>query len=86
MRSLNLRFSSSGEEDFLRVFTLYRHGGYLGHVTWIIYIHLAMKNLASEREIFEYFVLYKYIAQGWGQTNPWSQNVFRIINIQGHNL
>ena len=27
----------SGEEDFLRVFTIYGHGGHLGHVTWTIY-------------------------------------------------
>ena len=26
----------SGEEDFLRVFTIYEHGGHLGHVTSII--------------------------------------------------
>ena len=28
---------ASGEEDF-KGFTIYRHGGYLGHVTWTIYI------------------------------------------------
>ena len=28
--------ASSGEEDFLRVFTIYGHGGHLGHVTSII--------------------------------------------------
>ena len=27
---------SSGEEDFLRVFTIYGHGGHLGHVTSIM--------------------------------------------------
>ena len=27
------RPASSGEEDFLRVFTIYGHGGHLGHVT-----------------------------------------------------
>ena len=26
----------SGEEDFSRVFTIYGHGGHLGHVTGII--------------------------------------------------
>ena len=25
--------AGSGEEDFLRVFTIYGHGGHLGHVT-----------------------------------------------------
>ena len=28
--------ASSGEEDFLRVFTIYVHGGHLGHVTRIM--------------------------------------------------
>ena len=27
------RPGGSGEEDFLRVFTIYGHGGHLGHVT-----------------------------------------------------
>ena len=31
------RTSDSGEEDFLRFFTIYGHGGHLGHVTWTIY-------------------------------------------------
>ena len=29
--------AGSGEEDFFKVFTLYGHGGHLGHVTWTIY-------------------------------------------------
>ena len=33
------RTSSSGEEDFLKVFIIYRHGGHLGPVTWTIYIN-----------------------------------------------
>ena len=28
--------AGSGEEDFLRVFTIYRHGGHPGHVTSIM--------------------------------------------------
>ena len=28
--------ASSGEEDFKRVFTIYGHGGHLGHVTSIM--------------------------------------------------
>ena len=37
------RTSGSEEEDFLRFFTIYGHGGlYLGHVTWTIY-----KNIRS---------------------------------------
>ena len=30
------RPAGSGEEDFYRVFTIYGHGGHLGHVTSII--------------------------------------------------
>ena len=30
----------SGEEDFLKVFTIYGHGSHLGHVAWIIYIYI----------------------------------------------
>ena len=38
---LNTKFrenrpASSGKEGFLRVFTIYRHGGHLGHVTRIM--------------------------------------------------
>ena len=36
---LNHRLSGSGEEDFLKVFAIYSHGGHLGHVTWTIYIN-----------------------------------------------
>ena len=31
------RTSGSGEERFFKVFTIYGHGGHLGHVTWTIY-------------------------------------------------
>ena len=34
------RTSGSGEEDFFKVFTIYGHGGHLGHVTWTIYTNL----------------------------------------------
>ena len=29
--------AGSGEEDLFKVFTIYGHGGHLGHVTWTIY-------------------------------------------------
>ena len=32
------RTSGSGEEDFLKVFTIYGPSGHLGHLTWTIYI------------------------------------------------
>ena len=31
--------AGSGEEEFLKVFTINGHGGHLGHVTWTIYIN-----------------------------------------------
>ena len=31
------RPAGSGEEEFFKVFTIYGHGGHLGHVTWTIY-------------------------------------------------
>ena len=37
---LRNRFTGSREEDFGRVYTIYGHGGHLGHVTLIIYIHI----------------------------------------------
>ena len=33
------RTSASGVEDFFKVFTIYWHGGHLGHVNWTIYIN-----------------------------------------------
>ena len=33
------RPAGSGEEDCLRFFAIYGHGGHLGHVTWTIYIN-----------------------------------------------
>ena len=35
----DLRTSGYGEEDLLKVFTIYGHGGHLGHLTWTIYIN-----------------------------------------------
>ena len=43
----------SGEEDFLKDFTIYGHGGHLGHVTWIIYTRIQeYKNTRSLLRIF----------------------------------
>ena len=35
----NHRPSGSGEEDFLKIFAIYSHGGHLGYVTLAIYIN-----------------------------------------------
>ena len=37
------RPAGSGEEDFLRGFTIYEHDGHLGNVTSIIFISLYLK-------------------------------------------
>ena len=37
----------SGEEDFLRVFTIYGRGGHLGHVTIIMLINFHLLVLES---------------------------------------
>ena len=34
--------SGSGEEDFLKVFTIYGHGGHLSHVTWTKYTNFIL--------------------------------------------
>ena len=39
------RLSGPGEDIFLRFFTIYGHCGHLGHVTWIINIHIASNFL-----------------------------------------
>ena len=61
-----IRSTGSGEEDFLKVFTIYGHGGHLGHVTWTIYtifgspylrrLHIKMALIGqevSEEKMFE---------------------------------
>ena len=71
----NHRPSGSEEEDFLKVFAIYSHGGHLDHVTLTIYINfhflfLRMLNIkfclaVSEKKLFEYYGhLHAYIAPG----------------------
>ena len=63
--------AGSGEEDFQRVFTIYGHGGHLGHVTSIIssdfislYLKAFIKNLVligkvvSEKIWFEFLYVH----------------------------
>ena len=44
--------SSSGVEEFLMVFTIYRYGGYFGHVTWTIYINFRSTTQAAASHEF----------------------------------
>ena len=46
--------SGSGEEDFLRVFTIYGHGGHLGHVTIIFCIKFSLLIIRSLHMKFEF--------------------------------
>ena len=36
---LHAKFHDLCRKIFLKVFTIYRHGGHFGHVTWTIYIY-----------------------------------------------
>ena len=74
------RTSGSGEEDFLKVFTIYGHGGHLGHVTcnisisfhphFPIRIHMKFGQLVSEKEMFENNVYIHVYSPRTGADNP----------------
>ena len=46
------RFIVSGEEDFLKVFTIYGHGSHVGHVTQVICINV--HSLFSVKRSYEF--------------------------------
>ena len=66
------RLAGSGKEDFLRVFTIYGHGGHLGHVTsimssdfhFLVYLKAFIQHLVqngpvvSEKIRFEFLYVY----------------------------
>ena len=62
----------------LKVFTIYGHGGHLGHVTWTIYINfrspfprrLHMKFGIDWLSVLKIMVIYMYIARRQRQTSP----------------
>ena len=53
-KSQGHRPSGSGEEDFLRVFTIYGHGGHLGHVTKTIWTNFRSPILRSLHMKYEF--------------------------------
>ena len=53
-KSQGHRLSGSGEEDFLRVFTMYGRGGHLGHVTKIFCINFGLLIMRSLHMKFEF--------------------------------
>ena len=66
----------------MKVFTINKHGGHLGHVTCTIYINFLCNltligQAVSEKKVFENNVHIRvvYIASGQGQTTPypWGQ-------------
>ena len=46
--------SGSGEEDYLKVFTIYGRGGHLGHVTTTISTNFCSRALRSLHMKFEF--------------------------------
>ena len=53
-KSQGHRPSGSGEEDFLRVFTIYGRGGHLGHVTKTIWTNFRSPTLRSLHMKYEF--------------------------------
>ena len=41
------QYMGSGEEDFFKVFTIYGHGGHVGHVTQLICIYFHSHSPSS---------------------------------------
>ena len=83
------RTSNSGEEDILKVFTIYGHGGHLGHVTWTIYIHFCspfpkrlhikfgfVGQAVSVEKMFEIGGHIQVYSPGAGADNPLGSNFF----------
>ena len=63
--------AGSGEEDFKRVFTIYGHGGHLGHVTSIMssYFHFLEKKFL------------KGFYNIWAWRPSWSCNQHHVIKF-----
>ena len=72
------------------VFTIYGHGGHLGHVTWIFYIHICYPFLlmlhinfaligqaVSEEKMFEYYGDIHVYCPGVGAEEPLVPNFFQ---------
>ena len=62
------RPAGSGEEDFLRVFTIYGHGGHLDHVTSIfhqifisLYLKAFIKNLVQNGPVVCEKIRFKFL-------------------------
>ena len=61
------RKSGSGEERFLKVFTIYGHGGHLGHETWTIYINF--RSTYSKRLHFKFALIGQAVSEKMFENN-----------------
>ena len=87
------RTAGSGEEDFLKIFTINGHGSHLGHVTWTIYIHFRPPFLSrlhmkvgidwpsGFREELETNGHVHVYSPGAGADNPLGSNLFYNVSI-----
>ena len=84
----NHRPSGSGEEDFLKVFAIYSHGGHLGNVTLTIYTNfhcpfLTMLHIkfgfdwpiSFREKMFEYYGHIHVYSPGAEADNPLGTNL-----------
>ena len=90
----NHRPSGSGEEDFLKVFAIYSHGGHLGHVTLTIYINfyslflrmLHIKFGFDSEKMFEYYGHTHVNSPGAGADKPLGPKYFHNHKSSVHLL
>ena len=91
---LHVEISPPVPEKIFEGFLPYGHGGHLGHVTRIIYVHIGslsyrsfISNLVltdlpvSEKKIFQHYGDIHLYCPVVGHASPWVQ-FFRIINFQ----
>ena len=61
--------AGSGEEDFLRVFTIYGHGSHLGHVTrimltnfhFLVYLKAFIQNLVQNGPVVSKKIRFEFL-------------------------
>ena len=71
--------SGFGEEEFLKVFTIYGHGGNLGHVTWSIYMNFGPPSKRCSHRIWLQGVPVKKIFVNGGQrTDSGSMGILEV--------
>ena len=79
------RSSGSGEEDFFKVFTIYGHGGHVGHVTQIINYKLCINFHSfspSSFHILPYTMLHTKF-QGHRSSGSGEEDFIRFLPYMG---